>query len=41
MSLIGMLSFTNTIFKNKETKETAYPLDNVAGLESYAHMSDG
>ncbi|WP_334090207.1 ISLre2 family transposase [Helicobacter typhlonius] len=41
MSPLGMLSFTRTRFKNKETKETAYLLDRVLGLGAHARMSDG
>ena len=41
MSPVGMLSFTRTRFKNKETKETAYLLDRVLGLGVHARMSDG
>lgn len=41
MSPIGMLSFTHTRFKNKETKETAYLLDRILGFEPHARMSDG
>lgn len=41
MSPVGMLSFTRTRFKNKETKETAYLLDRVLGLGAHARMSDG
>ena len=41
MSSVGMLSFTRTRFKNKETKETVYLLDRVLGLLPHARMSDG
>ena len=41
MSPVGLLSFTRTRFKNKETKETAYLLDRVLGLGAHARMSDG
>ena len=41
MSPVGMLSFTRTRFKNKETKETVYLLDRVLGLLPHARMSDG
>ena len=41
MSPVGLLSFTRTRFKNKETKETAYLLDRVLGLLPHARMSDG
>ena len=41
MSSVGMLSFTHTRFKNKETKETAYLLDRVIGLSPHTRMSDG
>lgn len=41
MSPVGMLSFTRTRFKNKETKETAYLLDKILGFEPHARMSDG
>lgn len=41
MSSLGMLSFTHTRFKNKETKETAYLLDRVIGLVPHTRMSDG
>lgn len=41
MSSAGMLSFTHTRFKNKETKETAYLLDRVLGFGAHARMSDG
>ena len=41
MSPVGMLSFTRTRFKNKETKETAYLLDRIPGLGAHARMSDG
>ena len=40
MSAVGMLYFTRTRFKNKETKETAYLLDRVLGLLPHARMSD-
>jgi len=41
MPAVGMLYFTRTRFKNKETKETAYLLDRVLGLLPHARMSDG
>ena len=41
MSPVGLLSFTRTRFKNKETKETVYLLDRVLGLLPHARMSDG
>jgi len=41
MSSVGMLSFTRTRFKNKETKETAYLLDRILGLSPHARMCDG
>ncbi len=41
MSPVGMLSFTRTRFKNKETKETAYLLDRVLGFGPHARMCDG
>ena len=41
MSPVGMLSFTRTRFKNKETKETAYLLDRILGLAPHIRMSDG
>lgn len=41
MSDVGMLSFTRTRFKNKETKETVYLLDKVLGLSPHARMCDG
>ena len=41
MSPVGMLSFTRTRFKNKETKETAYLLDRILGLTPHARMTDG
>lgn len=41
MSPVGMLSFTHTRFKNKETKETAYLLDRILGFEPHTRMSDG
>ena len=40
MSSVGMLYFTRTRFKNKETKETAYLLDRILGLLPHARMSD-
>ena len=41
MSPVGLLSFTRTRFKNKETKETAYLLDRAIGLSPHTRMSDG
>lgn len=41
MSPVGMLSFTRTRFKNKETKETAYLLDRLLGISAHDRMSDG
>jgi len=41
ISSVGMLSFTRTRFKNKETKETAYLLDRILGLSPHARMCDG
>lgn len=41
LSPVGTLTFTNTRFKNKETKETAYLLDRVLGLEPHTRISDG
>ena len=41
MSPVGLLCFTRTRFKNKETKETAYLLDRVIGLGAHARMIDG
>ena len=41
MSPVGLLSFTRTRFKNKETKETAYLLDRDIGLSPHTRMSDG
>ncbi len=41
MSPVGMLSFTHTRFKNKETKKTVYLLDKVVGIGTHARMSDG
>lgn len=40
MSPVGMLSFTHTRFTSKETKETAYLLDRILGLEPHARMTD-
>ena len=41
MTPAGMLSFTRTRFKNKETKETAYLLDRIVGICPHARMSGG
>ncbi len=41
MPAAGMLSFTRTRFKNKETKETAYLMDRIPGLSPHARMCDG
>ena len=40
MSSVGILSFSRTRFKNKETKETAYLLDRILGLSPQARMCD-